>query len=897
MKSWRLFLCTLLLVVSGSPSNAQTLNPGLAGLTSSKYAKVYTLVYKKYYDVFRDKNLTNRRSAGSWTGEDDEIWLIGTGVNDYGTAYAHIKYPAGNSRIDAYMNLQDAFIAGTLTGGARTASSGCSGLYKRMNSGKNSSWRIDAGDSVYLLARSGGWCQVLYPSGSLWRIAWLPENDYNNLFSSVPIPTPDNGSARDKVVAYARQILNYTWQTSGYILLHYSGYSPSTNSDGSLSITTPIVATGTVRGIPYTLSSNNTGGGAEKTFSQYKALSNSDRLLLSKIYNYSGRRVGMKYGMSCATFVTDCILQGLTGKGLSTYASSGIHQNSRWSQYITQGSKNNAGYSKLQKGDYLYRSGHVILVASNNGSSITAIEQTPPDYTRENCTNKKRIRIQLTYNGKARYYDAIQVCMQCNACIKGTMGTQESTYTYSQLNNKGYYPMYIKYDSSPAPANNGLAINAANFPDANFRAYISNNIDTNHDGYLSGSEISNVQTLSLSSKGISSLTGIKKFTNLASLYASNNNLTALDVSGMRNLNNLRIDNNSLTSLNVSGCSSLMMLSCASNRLSALDVSSCSNLIALWCNNNKFAWLNLRNNRNLTTLNGASQTAGSLKASRNGTSYQVNISDLVGSGRVSYVSNVKAIRSGMTYYGRYSAGVAAFSSMPGAPEKITYDYSPAVSTTSKLNVTAPISGTTGDTGSLTIKYELGTAYRGSSFYDYVRVSGGTAPYTASIVSGKLPAGISMSVFGQLVRFTGTAASSATTQTFTLRVRDSAGNSQTKQLRIYVLNRKTVSASFIVDEPEIRLEAFGEDITNSEATRGGSFVDVRAGQDIRFRISSTGELAYAEVIMNGKVAENIQVSDEGTFTIPGELVSGGFSVRVKAVIEGQILETGEIYITAE
>lgn len=258
-------------------------------------------------------------------------------------------------------------------------------------------------------------------------------------------------SARDNVVAHAESILNYTWYSSKPILLYYNGYNPYENPDGSLNITTPVVATGTIRGIPYTLSSNNTGGGAEKTFSQYKALSAADKSTLSKIYTYgNGKRISMKYGMSCATFVTDCILQGLTGKGLSVYSNIHIHRQSGWKNYITQGTRTDEGYMALQKGDYLYNAtSHVMLVVDNNGSSITVIEQTPPDYTRINCTNKRTISAALTYNGKTKYYRSTRVCMQCDACKRSTTGTQKATYSYSSLRSGGYYPMYVNYGDVP----------------------------------------------------------------------------------------------------------------------------------------------------------------------------------------------------------------------------------------------------------------------------------------------------------------------------------------------------------------------------------------------------------------------------------------------------------------
>jgi len=89
--------------------------------------------------------------------------------------------------------------------------------------------------------------------------------------------------------------------------------------------------------------------------------------------------------------------------------------------------------------------GHVRLVVGNTGSSIEVIEQTPPDYTRNHCTNPRTVTVSLTYNGVTRQYTATQVCMSCAACRQATLGTQKTTYSYSALSSAGYYPMYVNY--------------------------------------------------------------------------------------------------------------------------------------------------------------------------------------------------------------------------------------------------------------------------------------------------------------------------------------------------------------------------------------------------------------------------------------------------------------------
>ena len=62
-----------------------------------------------------------------------------------------------------------------------------------------------------------------------------------------------------------------------------------------------------------------------------------------------------------------------------------------------------------------------------------------------------------------------------------------------------------------------VAINGANFPDANFRAYVSENFDENKDDTLSAKEIANVTTIDCHNMDIESLKGIEHFTELTLL--------------------------------------------------------------------------------------------------------------------------------------------------------------------------------------------------------------------------------------------------------------------------------------------------------------------------------------------------------------------------------------------
>ena len=69
-----------------------------------------------------------------------------------------------------------------------------------------------------------------------------------------------------------------------------------------------------------------------------------------------------------------------------------------------------------------------------------------------------------------------------------------------------------------------------NFPDANFRSYITSNVDRNEDGYLDPMERLARNTIAVEGMSISDLTGIELFEALNYLYCQQNSLTSLDVS-------------------------------------------------------------------------------------------------------------------------------------------------------------------------------------------------------------------------------------------------------------------------------------------------------------------------------------------------------------------------------
>lgn len=110
-----------------------------------------------------------------------------------------------------------------------------------------------------------------------------------------------------------------------------------------------------------------------------------------------------------------------------------------------------------------------------------------------------------------------------------------------------------------------VEINETNFPDANFRAYLTSQT-YGSDGVITDAEIAGVTDISVYYRNISDLKGIEYFTALTSLGCGGNQLTALDVSQNSALTSLLCYNNQLSTLDVSKNTALTILLCYCNQI-------------------------------------------------------------------------------------------------------------------------------------------------------------------------------------------------------------------------------------------------------------------------------------------------------------------------------------------
>ena len=152
--------------------------------------------------------------------------------------------------------------------------------------------------------------------------------------------------------------------------------------------------------------------------------------------------------------------------------------------------------------------------------------------------------------------------------------------------------------------------------DANFKAYLVENFDTDGDGEISYEEALEITDIDVRTDDIESVQGIEYMSKLINLsifgtsYTISHNpmsvvpsgkLSSLDVSNNPALTHLICYNNELVTLDVSHNAVLKYLDCQVNQLTTLDVSKNAALEYLSCTGTKLTSLDISNNLDLKSL--------------------------------------------------------------------------------------------------------------------------------------------------------------------------------------------------------------------------------------------------------------------------------------------------------
>ena len=165
------------------------------------------------------------------------------------------------------------------------------------------------------------------------------------------------------------------------------------------------------------------------------------------------------------------------------------------------------------------------------------------------------------------------------------------------------------------------------FEDANFKAYLVANFDTDGDGEISKEEALAITKIIVGTKDIESLAGIEHMANLTELRCEGpwslfepeedpGKLKTLDVSKNVNLTILYCGFNQLTSLDVTNNPKIEQLRCAGNNLNSLDVSKNTELIEFEAYNNRLSSIDVSNNPELEYIDLTNNQIKSIDVSKN-----------------------------------------------------------------------------------------------------------------------------------------------------------------------------------------------------------------------------------------------------------------------------------------
>lgn len=166
------------------------------------------------------------------------------------------------------------------------------------------------------------------------------------------------------------------------------------------------------------------------------------------------------------------------------------------------------------------------------------------------------------------------------------------------------------------------------FEDANFKAYLVANFDTDGDGEISKEEALAITKIIVGTKDIESLAGIEHMANLTELRCEGpwsffepeedpeGKLKTLDVSKNVNLTILYCGFNQLTSMDVTNNPKIEQLRCAGNNLNSLDVSKNTELIEFEAYNNRLSSIDVSNNPKLYYIDLTNNQIKSIDVSKN-----------------------------------------------------------------------------------------------------------------------------------------------------------------------------------------------------------------------------------------------------------------------------------------
>ena len=183
------------------------------------------------------------------------------------------------------------------------------------------------------------------------------------------------------------------------------------------------------------------------------------------------------------------------------------------------------------------------------------------------------------------YLSKLDVSKNTNLMFLDTTGSQNlhTIYVWEGFNEADHPDFYKDDQASYVVEGQGASSILSNIPDDNFRAYVFEHFDYDHDGDVTTEEALKVESINLRTNNVYSLNGIECFKNLISLSAEGymenaftyqGQLTKLDLTSNTKLKYLYCSRNQIKSISLSPETSLIEFSAYANlELSSINFDS------------------------------------------------------------------------------------------------------------------------------------------------------------------------------------------------------------------------------------------------------------------------------------------------------------------------------------
>ncbi|MCX6857752.1 MAG: putative Ig domain-containing protein [Verrucomicrobia bacterium] len=172
--------------------------------------------------------------------------------------------------------------------------------------------------------------------------------------------------------------------------------------------------------------------------------------------------------------------------------------------------------------------------------------------------------------------------------------------------------------------------------------------------------------------------------------------------------------------------------------------------------------------------------------------------------------------------------------------------------------------------------------GSSFSAALAVSAGTAPYTWSLSSGTLPAGITLSEAGVLSGIP----TDVATSNFTLRVQDAIGLSDTKAFSLRMSNLSIVTATLL---NSVRNVVFNQSLVGQGGTAPYSWALSSGSLPPGLSLSSAGVLSGTPSLTANASTFTVRLTDSTGFAVTRQLTLPVSAVFLAPVLQPVLFPT--------